>query len=143
MLIVVAIIAILSSVFLVGLKGFREGAYDSRRISDLQKVQSYLEVYYTKNRAYPNIAFSETSWDDGSCGGSTLCKELKEKINIVIPNDPIKSNNYYYGVSSDKQGYVLGTKLTPGHSVYGESSTIKTTTYSVPCDGSTVFCIQF
>ncbi|MEK7593179.1 MAG: type II secretion system protein, partial [Patescibacteria group bacterium] len=34
MLIVIAIISILASVFLVGLRGFRGGAYDSRRMMD-------------------------------------------------------------------------------------------------------------
>jgi prepilin-type N-terminal cleavage/methylation domain-containing protein len=103
MLIVVAIIAILASVFLVGLQGFRGTAYDSRRLSDLQKVQSYLELYYNQNRAYPEAA----TWAD-----------LGTKLNganigvTTIPNDPLGGagiNHYYYmyDPSSLPQRYIL------------------------------------
>lgn len=143
MLIVIAIIAILSSVFLVGLRGFREGAYDSRRLADLQKVQSYLEIYYTKNRRYP---------DNGDW--NSLGIAIKGVGISVIPNDPISGNNYYYGVSGDKQGYMLGAAVTAGNSIYSENTAItnclsqigEACYNNIPCgDGTqnTVFCIKF
>ncbi|MEK7149789.1 MAG: prepilin-type N-terminal cleavage/methylation domain-containing protein [Patescibacteria group bacterium] len=113
MLIVIAIIAILSSVFLVGLKGFRSSAYDSRRISDLQKVQSYLETVYNINkRAYPVV----DTW-------SALKQSIKTLLDVDIPNDPIAGNTYIYCVdNTDKQSYILGAKLSsPGHSALSES----------------------
>jgi type IV pilus assembly protein PilE len=114
MLVVVAIIAILSSVFLIGLRGFRGSAYDARRLSDLQKVQSYLELYYNKNRTYP----SATDWTE-------LEKELGGSNGVGInslPKDPIASGKYYYGYCNDGQGYALGVKLNdPNSSVMNDS----------------------
>ncbi len=138
MLIVIAIIAILASVFLVGLRGFRGGAYDSRRISDLQKTQSYLELYYTKNRAYPNVS----TWTDL---GTAL---VNSNIGITsIPNDPLNSStgaNYYYGVdNTDFQSYVLGSTLsTSDHSALKENSEVDGTVLGVTCDDP-VFCVRF
>ena len=141
MFIVIAIISILASVFLVGLRGFRAGAYDARRLADLQKVQSYLEIYYTKNRAYPNVSATTAS------GWISLQNELvSADVGVTaIPNDPLSGSGlyYYYGVDGDLQSYVLGAKLTQGHSAYNEPTTEKTSTYNVPCDGSTIFCIRF
>ena len=88
MLIVIAIISILASVFLVGLRGFRAGAYDARRLADLQKVQSYLEIYYTKNRAYPNVSATTAS------GWISLQNELvSADVGVTaIPNDPLSGS---------------------------------------------------
>ena len=135
MLIVVAIIAILASVFLVGLRGFRAGAYDSRRISDLQKMQSYLEIYYTKNRAYPNVS----TWSDLQ---TTL---INAGVGVTaIPNDPISGNNYYYGIdNSDFQSYVLGARFsTSDHSSLKEQTEVDGNVFGVDCEDP-VFCIRF
>ena len=135
MLIVVAIIAILASVFLVGLRGFRAGAYDSRRISDLQKMQSYLEIYYTKNRAYPNVS----TWSDLQ---TTL---INAGVGVTaIPNDPISGNKYDYGIdNSDFQSYVLGARFsTSDHSSLKEQTEVDGTVFGVDC-GDPVFCIRF
>ncbi|KKR88942.1 MAG: hypothetical protein UU85_C0001G0134 [Candidatus Wolfebacteria bacterium GW2011_GWA2_42_10] len=135
MLIVIAIIAILASVFLVGLRGFRGSAYDSRRITDLQKVQGYLEVYYTKNRQYPNVS----AW-------SALQTELvNAQMGITaIPNDPLPGGVYHYGVNStDRQSYVLGARFsTSDHSALKEPTEVDGTVFGVNCDDP-VFCIQF
>ncbi|MBI5401521.1 prepilin-type N-terminal cleavage/methylation domain-containing protein [Candidatus Wolfebacteria bacterium] len=104
MLIVIAIIAILSSVFLVGLRGFRSSAYDSRRISDLQKVQSYLETLYNvHNRQYPEA--NNADWN-------TWSKTNFSSLNISLPQDPVSGRSYVYCVSGDKQSYVLGAELS-------------------------------
>ena len=135
MLIVIAIISILASVFLVGLRGFRAGAYDSRRMADMQKVQAYLEIYYTRNRLYPNVS----TW-------SALQSELvNSEVGIsAIPNDPIPGQTYYYGVdSSDFQSYVLGAKFsTPDHSALKEPTELDGTVLGVNCDDP-VFCVKF
>lgn len=134
MLIVIAIISILASVFLVGLRGFRGGAYDSRRIADIQKVQSYLELYYTKYRAYPNVS----DWK------SLQTELINANLGITsIPNDPLSTQTYYFGIAPDKQGYVLGaTFSTSDHASLKEPTEIDGTVYGVNCDDP-VFCIQF
>lgn len=135
MLIVIAIISILASTFLVGLRGFRAGAYDSRRLADMQKVQSYLEIYYTKNRLYPNVS----SW-------SALQTELvNANIGLsAIPNDPIPGSFYYYGVdTSDFQSYVVGAKFsTSDHSALKEPTELDGTILGVDCNDP-VFCVRF
>jgi prepilin-type N-terminal cleavage/methylation domain-containing protein len=135
MLIVIAIISILASVFLVGLRGFRAGAYDARRLADMQKVQSYLEIYYTRNRQYPNVS----TW-------SALQGELvNSEVGIsAIPNDPVPNQTYYYGVdSTDFQSYVLGAKFsTPDHSALKEPTELDGTVLGVNCDDP-VFCVKF
>src|ERR1035441_6676978 len=52
-LIVVAIIAILASVVLVGLGPTQQAGRDARRISDLNEAQNGLELYYNKCGYYP------------------------------------------------------------------------------------------
>lgn len=134
-LVVVAIISILASVFLVGLRGFRGGAYDSRRLGDLQKVQSYLEIYYNKDRRYP----SSSTWSELSSAITTA------GIGVTsIPNDPISSQTYYYGVSSDRQSYVLGAKISdPDSSLLKESGDADGTVYGVYCgDDQAIYCVQ-
>jgi len=134
MLVVVAIIAILASVFLIGLRGFRGSAYDSRRLSDLQKVQSYLELYYNQGRAYPNAS----TWDE-------LNTELSGAgLGITsIPNDPLSSQSYYYGVDDDFQSYVLGAMLSdPSSSLLTETADIDESTFGVDCTDP-IYCIRF
>ncbi|MBI5306642.1 type II secretion system protein [Candidatus Wolfebacteria bacterium] len=152
MLIVIAIISILSSVFLVGLRGFRAGAYDARRLADIQKVQSYLEIYYTSKRVYPS---GISNWGDNSCGGSSLCSALKTIAKVPgIPNDPIAAQSYKYCVdSSNNQSYIISATLsTADHSVFNEPSTYKgdltgytcTSDSGAPVDCSAPnFCIKF
>ncbi len=135
MLIVIAIISILASVFLVGLRGFRGGAYDSRRMTDLQRVQSYLEIYYSNGRQYPNVS----TWSALQTAITTA------NIGVTsVPNDPLPGETYYYGVdSTDFQSYVLGAKFsTVDHSSLKEITEIDGTVFGVNCDDP-VFCIRF
>jgi len=116
MLIVIAIISILSSVFLVGLQGFRASAYDARRISDLQKVQSYLEVFYNSDRMYP-AAGDWTALTAALKGGSSGVSS--------VPNDPVPGQTYSYCAptgDSAPQSYILAAQLSSGtHSSLKES----------------------
>jgi len=117
MLVVVAIIAILASVFLIGLRGFRGSAYDARRLSDLQKVQSYLELYYNHERVYP----SNGSWSEVESAVAASVAGI-----TTFPNDPIGGDTatYYYAQCAGGQGYVLGAQLSdPKASVMASSVT--------------------
>src|SRR5581483_8913995 len=64
-LIVVAIIAILASVVLVGLGPTQQAGRDARRLSDLREVQNGLELYFAKCGYYPGPAVA------GSCGSTS------------------------------------------------------------------------
>lgn len=99
-LIVIAIIGILSSIVLVGLGGFRGRGRDARRISDLRQVQNALELYFSKEGAYPD----STDWDD-------LADVLRNAaIGVTnIPKDPTASQSY--GYCREGSSYILAAKL--------------------------------
>lgn len=106
MLVVVAIIAILASVFLVGLRGFRGSAYDSRRLSDIQKVQSYLELYYNQQRHYPVASTWEQLQSELSGAGIGVNS---------LPNDPVAGQKYRYESCGDPvnpQSYILSARMS-------------------------------
>ena len=64
LLVVIAIIGLLSSVVLASLSAAREGARDARRLSDMNQIQTALELYYNNNNAYPGPV---SSWGEGGC----------------------------------------------------------------------------
>jgi general secretion pathway protein G len=103
-LIVVAIIAILASVVLVGLGPTQSLGRDARRASDLTEVQNALELYYNKNGKYPVEAGKQ--WTD-------LQADLEAAgvgINSV-PNDPNAGSNYIYGTDAAGTTYVIGANM--------------------------------
>lgn len=106
-LIVVAIIAILSSVVLVGLGPTQQQGRDARRLSDLREVQTGLELYYNRNGYYP----AETTWSAMATDLTTAGIGVSQ-----VPNDPTNGATYWYsGEESDASGndasYVIGAHL--------------------------------
>ena len=105
-LVVVSIVGLLSSVFIVGLGGFRARGRDARRLADIKQMQNGLELYYTGNSSYPAVA----SWEEletalaGPGAGLGITK---------IPNDPQSAagKTYEYAASDDGQSYVLKATL--------------------------------
>ncbi len=111
-LIVVAIIAILASVVLVGLGPTQQAGRDARRISDLAEIQNGLELYYNKNGYYPYKGI--TTWLDFAgalkSGGTGI---------TTVPNDPSTNRNYVYWPTAEGTSYVLGASLeNPNNSVF-------------------------
>ncbi len=108
-LIVVAIIAILASVVLVGLGPTQQQGRDARRISDLREVQNALELYYNKYGTYP----SDTSW-------ATLVTDLTSSSTAIgvtqVPNDPTPSKTYYFESFTGGSSYVIGAVLESANS---------------------------
>lgn len=137
MLIVIAIVAILASVALINVRGIRESASDTKRISDLSKVNILLEIYYNKSGFYPNVS----TWD-------ALGTELRAKgiTATAIPQDPLgATRSYAYGVQpSTFQRYVLrGQLLDAGHKNLTDANEIDTTEYGIDCnDTSGYYCIS-
>ena len=105
LLIVIAIIGLLASMVLVGFGSFRSRGRDARRIADLRETQNALELFYTRNNAYPASA----DW-------ATLTTDLiGAGVGInAIPNDPLDPllRPYVYSPSTpDLQNYVIGALL--------------------------------
>ena len=139
MMVVVAIIAILSGSFLIGLRGFRSSAYDARRLSDLQKIQGSLELYYNKYGIYPNAS---QNW-------SALESALQMTGLTKLPNDPQFSagvtDNYNYDVSSNGQDYILRATLSDvDNKALDEDIDVAPSGMSIDCSDTTAkpyYCI--
>jgi prepilin-type N-terminal cleavage/methylation domain-containing protein len=115
-LIVVAIIAILASVVLVGLGPTQQAGRDSRRISDLSEAQNGLELYYNKCGIYPGDSACGTGapaggWSDMSTGLSAAVVHASVGITAAFPNDPSSGKTYQYWVAPDNSSYVIGAHL--------------------------------
>lgn len=150
-LIVVAIIAILASVVLVGLGPTRRLGRDSRRISDLGQVQNGLELYFNKCGYYPGgqAAGSCTGYSAIS-GWSALQDALtgtgssRGYLGITsIANDPTAGKDYCYTASSGGTGYILGAQLEDTSNPALRGSLDTGACGSLTCSRTTgVYCVQ-
>lgn len=115
-LIVVAIIAILASVVLIGLGPTQQSGRDAKRLSDLREVQTGLELFYAKCGFYPG------SYSGGACvnqpttgsGWTDLTAALTSApIGVTqVPNDPSGGTaTYYYSQEGNGSSYVLGAMM--------------------------------
>jgi prepilin-type N-terminal cleavage/methylation domain-containing protein len=104
-LIVVAIIAILASVILVGLGPTQSLGRDARRVSDLHEVQNGLELYYNSQGSYP-IA-DDTVWTNLGTALNAAVPSIS-----AIPNDPSGgTHSYIYGTDAKGASYILQATL--------------------------------
>lgn len=147
-LIVVAIIAILASVVLVGIGPTQKSARDARRISDLRQVQNAAELYYNKCGYYPGgvqgsgtppcTAFTAiTTWATLSTNivGSGL------GITNALPDDPLGgSTHYFYGAPAPGTSYTMGATLENGANS-ALTGDIDGTSNGVSCDDP-VYCLS-
>lgn len=146
-LIVVAIIATLASVALVGLGPVQRSGRDTRRISDLRQVQNGVELYYAKCGYYPGDAQKDTDCSGfTSIGGSkagwdTLTAALVDSSLGVskVPNDPRSGESYVYG-STTGSSYVLGATLENVNSPQLRDD-VDGTVEGVDCSDP-VYCVQ-
>jgi prepilin-type N-terminal cleavage/methylation domain-containing protein len=145
LLIALTIIAILSGAALAALTGFRASARDTRRIADLQNMQSYLELYFNRCGRYPG---------DATCGGTnpTNWAQVTTSLGAImdvarVPKDPVAARTYSYGVDttagSEGLRYVVGATLETSNSVL--QNDIDGNVYGVDCGtaaSDTIYCIQ-
>ncbi len=145
-LVVISIVGLLSSVFLVGLSGFRSRGRDARRLADLKSVQNGLEIYYTRCGRYPGgtpPASGACPATDVNTWGALKTALIDPSLGITkIPDDPLTGQIYYFaGKIGDGQGYVIGAKLENA----GDPSLntdVDGTVYGIDCNDP-VYCVQF
>lgn len=143
-LIVVAIIAILASVVLVGLGPTQQAGRDARRISDLASIQQGLELYYGKCGYYPGTLTSGTcsgalpsAASYPASAGSSVYGGVAAELTAstaglglsTMPNDPSSGKTYRYtaNAASSPTSYILGATLeNANNSVF--------TTYTPPAN---------
>ncbi len=144
-LIVVAIIAILASVVLVGFGPAQRQGRDTRRIADLRQVQNALELYYAKCGYYPGTAQATSP-----CGGFSQISSWASLITSLtgsnigvsqIPNDPSSGKNYLYGTNIAGSSYTLGAVLEDANNPALQSSATGNVN-NINCTGNT-YCVQF
>ncbi len=135
-LIVVAIIAILASVVLVGLGPTQQAGRDARRLSDLHEVQNGLELYYNKNGAYPipnpaTWATFQTTLTGAGIGVNS------------VPNDPSSGKNYIYAWNTGATTYELGANMESANgSEWTNYAPPTNFTAAGITDGATLTCTQ-
>jgi len=124
-LIVVAIIAILASVVLVGLGPVEQSGRDARRISDLSEIQNGLELYFTKLGHYPII-------DEGPWSAEMQLDLPSAKVGVTaVPGDPSKNRSYQYWYSPGGASYILGATLeNPANAVFVSYTPLSVTGYT-------------
>lgn len=105
LLIVVAIIAILSTLLMVNFIGIRQRARDAERKSSLRQIQSAFELYRADQNSYPTAL--------GTCIGVPDCTNTANAIYMKnVPTDPngsswYNSGNYYYYTPDSGGTYYL------------------------------------
>lgn len=107
LLIAISIVGILATIGLVSYNKAQETSRDFRRKQDLRALQTASELYYQKNKAYPNRTVNSTSW-----GG--LSTDLAPTYINVLPLDPTNSsssNLFYLYTSTSPTTYTLCTNL--------------------------------
>ena len=157
-LIVVAIIGILASIVLVGLGPAQRQGRDARRISDLKQVQVGLELYFHKCGYYPGTAQVIQPCEDFAPIAAGITRAVWEagivatltgsNIGVpAIPNDPVTTKTYFYGVSTDGTSYVLGAGLE-GSNTALDNDVDGTDVFGVNCNIAgagtieNVYCVQ-
>jgi prepilin-type N-terminal cleavage/methylation domain-containing protein len=127
-LIVVAIIAILASVVLVGLGPTQEAGRDARRVSDLHEDQNGLELFYNACGFYPGsitaagvcTGGATAGYGTGAGAAGTMIAALTTDAALGItqvPVDPSNSGVHVYGFTTNAapaSQYLLSAVLENG-----------------------------
>ncbi len=117
LLVVVSIIGILASLSTVSVNIARVRARDAKRQADIAQVQLALYLYFDDNLHFPEADLlpenAHNNWYsiltpalDGTQTGKIYM--------LVVPQDPLNVDNYYYGYNSDGQEFVLTYYLEDG-----------------------------
>ncbi len=126
LLVVVAVIGILATAVIMGLSGTKKPARDARRAGDLRNIQSALEIFYSKNGAYPATQTCDAA---GWTAFETSLTGAGIGVNKV-PNDPLSAQFYCYcsTPAASPQAYGLSTLLEDTGSTLWQSSANPTCT---------------
>lgn len=108
LLIVVAIIAILSSIVVVALGNARLKARDAKRVSEVRAIETALEEYYNDKGEYPpSDGDGSSGWDVGNQTYTFL-----SNLGIDVPEDPTKTGTsagyVYYRYNAGEFGCPVG-----------------------------------
>ena len=108
LLIVISVIGILSGVVLnaINVQGIRQKSRDSQRVSDLKRIQTALELYFTDKRSYPipnATAFVSASVNNATTGLGALISPTS--YISQLPVDPSQGTDVFAGCADTAYGY--------------------------------------
>ena len=107
LLVVIAIIGLLSTLSVVALNSARAKSRDARRISDVQQIQSALEMYYNDANAYPATLGTSVI---GSSTYLTIVPSAPTPFDSPDATSCTATNNTYaYSAGLASNGMVDGT----------------------------------
>ncbi len=122
LMIVITIIGILSAISVVALNEVRKNSRDSKRVADIERIQTALEFYFMDNANYPenHIENGEDIYDHklGLNNYKALCEsgfknfcDSSEKVYMgIIPipiNPPEYSKFYYQRINEEDPSYKI------------------------------------
>lgn len=151
-LIVVAIIAILASVVIIGLGPAQKTGRDARRAADLRQVQNGLELYFQRCGFYPGPALTAGQ----PCPAFSPAPDYATMRNSIlgsglgilnVPQTDPSGRAYGYSVSATGQNYVLGAVLDDPNSNLLQNDIDGTTASGFSCGSTTqpetppVYCV--
>lgn len=95
-LMVVATIALLSSLILSSMNISRKRARDAKRMSDMYQMQKALNIYLDKYETFPNAPGDFDGWDIGCGSGDSFIAALKPEYFSEVPTDSIACDHSTY-----------------------------------------------
>lgn len=96
LLIVIVVIAILAAITVVAYNGVQGRALDSRRLSDIKKIQQGIELYRIQNGVFPPVA-NTADWETSHVAGSNFLNPLVTSGTMsAVPLDPVNDSTSYY-----------------------------------------------
>ncbi len=111
LIIVITILAILSTIAFVSFKNYSGNARDGNRVSTLKSIEKGLELYFVKTWEFPspegNILTWSMSWTHIMYSGE-IWESISSAIKLnKLALDPTLGKNYKYWITANKQEYNL------------------------------------
>ncbi len=145
MVVVIAVMGILMGMAFQGFTTIQANARDTRRVADLRRMQTQLELYFARCGHYPTAGPCGTP---GTGTGSRTRDQLITALEIVgirrgeVPDDPMAAKDYFYNFGTNGLGYVIGATMERrgnNPEVTGDIFGLNCGTTAVP---GTTFCLQ-
>ena len=130
LIVVITILAILWTIAFIAMQGYSKTARDSKRISDVSRIKTSLELFKIESATYPEVTDGyevtyswATAWTQGTFWEQTY--RNVEKLDKV-PLDPTTNIPYTYSITSNKKEYqvasIIETDLALGNISQAEAA---------------------
>jgi|GEM_PF-1061128 len=121
MLVVIGILALISSIAMVAIDGAKVKARDARRKADIKEIQTALEMFYNAYGRYPAhkssagcFSGSDNNWASSRCSGDQWLTADPDfyKMMARVPKDPLEKGSW--PITTGGYMYVYRSQNTPG-----------------------------